>query len=95
MTGETRENRLRRLGMRCWRRGTKEMDLILGPFADAELAGLEPEALSLFEAFVAEEDHDLYSWITGTAAAPARYAAMTARIAAFARARHMPGATAR
>ena len=38
--GETAEARLKRMAMRSWRRGTKEMDLVLGPFADAHLAGL-------------------------------------------------------
>ena len=33
--GETREIRLRRLRLRSWRRGIREMDLILGGFADA------------------------------------------------------------
>ena len=32
---ETRETRIKRLRMRSWRRGIKEMDLILGGFADA------------------------------------------------------------
>lgn len=39
---ETPEIRLRRLKMRSWRRGMKEMDLILGHFADEVLTGLSP-----------------------------------------------------
>ena len=35
---ETAEARLKRMAMRSWRRGTKEMDLVLGPYADASLA---------------------------------------------------------
>ncbi|WP_199259801.1 FAD assembly factor SdhE [Paracoccus binzhouensis] len=58
------EARLKRLRMRSWRRGTKEMDLILGPFADSELAGLGAEELDLYEAVLAENDQDLYPWIT-------------------------------
>ena len=38
---ETAEARLKRMSMRSWRRGTKEMDLILGPWSDAHLAGLD------------------------------------------------------
>ncbi|MCG8444029.1 MAG: succinate dehydrogenase assembly factor 2, partial [Caulobacterales bacterium] len=34
------ESRLRRLSFRAWRRGFKEMDLLLGRFADARLMGL-------------------------------------------------------
>ncbi len=87
MGEETREVRLKRLRMRAWRRGTKEMDLILGPFADARLEALAPGDLDLFEALLAENDQDLYPWVTGAAAAPARYAALLAAIAAHARER--------
>jgi len=58
------EARLKRLRMRSWRRGTKEMDLILGPFSDSELDGLSPEELDLYEALLSENDQDLYPWIT-------------------------------
>ena len=82
------EARLKRLSMRSWRRGTREMDLILGPFADAHLAGLD--ALDLYEALLDENDQDLLPWMLGQAPAPARYAALVERIAAFARARLRP-----
>lgn len=67
---ETPGNRLKRLGMRSWRRGTKEMDLILGPWSDRNLAGLGTEDLDLYEALLAENDQDLYQWMTGQATAP-------------------------
>lgn len=67
---ETPETRLKRLGMRSWRRGTKEMDLILGPYADDALAHLDAAALEAYEALLNENDQDLYAWITGRAAAP-------------------------
>ena len=37
---ESDEIRLKRLRMRSWRRGMKEMDLILGPFSDSQLVDL-------------------------------------------------------
>jgi len=89
---ETPEDRLKRLKMRSWRRGTKEMDLILGPWADAHLAELSPERLDRFEALLAENDQDLYPWITGQTAAPEALASLLAEIAAFARARLGPSA---
>ena len=67
---ETPETRLKRLGMRSWRRGTKEMDLILGPYADAALARLDAAALEAYEALLNENDQDLYAWITGRTAVP-------------------------
>lgn len=41
------------------------MDLILGRFADAELARLSPTELDLFEALLEWPDPDLYGWVTG------------------------------
>lgn len=87
---ESPENRLRRLRLRSWRRGTKEMDLILGPWADARLAGLSPEALDRYEALLEENDQDLYAWVTGNTAPPAAHAALLSEIGAHARARFGP-----
>lgn len=89
---ETAEARLKRLRMRAWRRGTKEMDLVMGPFADAHLAGMDAATLDAFEALQAENDQDLISWVLGQAPAPAPHAALVARMAAFAKVRLMPGA---
>lgn len=57
------ETRIKRLRMRSWRRGMKEMDLILGPFADAHAAGLDAALLARYEALLEENDQDLYAWI--------------------------------
>lgn len=84
---ETAEARLKRLTMRSWRRGTKEMDLILGPFADAHLAGLDAATLDLYDALLAENDQDLIGWMLGQSAPPDPFAPLVARIAAFARTR--------
>lgn len=88
MTAETPESRLKRLRMRSWRRGTKEMDLILGPYADAHLAGMDGAALDAFEALLAENDTDLYPWITGAQPVPPQHAALIAVLRDFALARH-------
>lgn len=79
--------RLKRLAMRSWRRGTKEMDLILGAFADARLAAMTPSMLDRYEALLDENDHDLYAWISGALPMPARHAPLLPAIADFARAR--------
>ena len=82
------EARLKRLRMRSWRRGTKEMDLILGPFADSELPDLSPRDLDLYEAVLAENDQDLYPWITarmaGRQLGPDHISPMLDRVARFA-----------
>lgn len=85
MAGETREIRIKRLRMRAWHRGIKEMDLILGGWADKNLAKADDVALDLFERVLSEDDHDLYQWVSGQRPAPdymAEFAAELAKIAA-------------
>jgi antitoxin CptB len=84
---ETAEARLKRMSMRSWRRGTKEMDLILGPWSDVHLAGLDAARLETYEALLAENDQDLMAWVFGQAAPPEALAALLAEIAAYARGR--------
>jgi antitoxin CptB len=76
MTGTTRssdglDDRRKRLLFRCWHRGTREMDLILGRFADAEIAGLSDEELFQLEHLIEVPDPDLYAAVSGNAALPA------------------------
>lgn len=61
---ESPEHRLKRLHMRSWRRGMKEMDLILGPFADGQLADLTEAELDKYEIILEQNDQELYLWIT-------------------------------
>lgn len=84
---ETAEARLKRMAMRSWRRGTKEMDLILGPYGDAHLAGMDEPKLALYDRLLGENDQDLLPWVLGQTPAPADYTALIAEIGAFARAR--------
>jgi len=81
---ETRETRLKRLRIRSWRRGTREMDLILGGFADAQLAALAEAELDAYERLLEEADWDLYDWITGARPAPEGHRGMVARLRAVA-----------
>jgi antitoxin CptB len=78
---ETREIRVKRLRMRSWHRGIKEMDLILGGWADAHLDAVDDATLDAFEAVLAEADHDLYSWVSGQAEPPVSLAPILTRIA--------------
>ncbi|MEO9827394.1 MAG: succinate dehydrogenase assembly factor 2 [Paracoccaceae bacterium] len=77
---EEREKRLKRLAMRSWRRGTKEMDLILGPFWDAHGATLDADTLALYEDLLSENDQDLYQWVSGQVPTPERFAVIIARL---------------
>lgn len=87
---ETPEARLKRMAMRSWRRGTKEMDMILGPFADAHLAAMGPDDLDLFDRLLWENDQDLLPWVLGQVAAPDSYGDLIAKIGRFARNRLQP-----
>ncbi len=80
---EPDEVALKRLRLRSWRRGIKEMDLVLGAFADAELAALPAGDRRLYDSLLSENDHDLYGWFTGTLPAPARWEPILRRIQAF------------
>ena len=75
---ESPEARLKRLRIRGWRRGTKEMDLLLGPFCDALLEGTATCDLDALEALMSENDQDLYQWISGQAETPAAHVPMVA-----------------
>jgi antitoxin CptB len=70
---EPREILVKRLRFRSWRRGMREMDLLLGRFADRHLDELSRAQLAEYEALLEVADADLYNWLTGTAAVPADF----------------------
>jgi antitoxin CptB len=57
--------RRRRILFRAWRRGTRELDLLLGRFADAHIAALDDHRLAEFEALLDVPDGVVVDWITG------------------------------
>jgi antitoxin CptB len=89
MTGTTRssgglDNRRKRLLFRCWHRGTREMDLILGRFADAEIETLSEDELGTLERLIEVPDADLYAAISSDMPLPPEHAsALFDRIKAF------------
>lgn len=75
MSDEDREPvavRRKRLRFRAWHRGTKEMDLLMGPFADDRIDRLDEGQLAEFEHLLSEPEPDVYGWIVGNAAPPLR-----------------------
>ncbi len=56
------EIRRRRAAYRACHRGTKEMDLVLGRFATARLAGMTAQELDDFERLLALPDPLLTQW---------------------------------
>ncbi|MGJ8605415.1 MAG: succinate dehydrogenase assembly factor 2 [Marivita sp.] len=67
---ELREHRLKRLSMRSMRRGIKEMDIILSRYAELRLEGFDEAMLDRYDALLAENDQDLYQWVSGQKAPP-------------------------
>ena len=78
MTGTTRTSadldpRRKKILFRSWHRGIREMDLIMGGFADAHIGTLSEEELDVFEALIEVPDRDLFRWISGEAEVPENY----------------------
>jgi antitoxin CptB len=63
--------RRRRIKVRAWRRGMREVDLILGGFADAHLAELSETEIGEFERLLDAQERDVFSWISGELEVPA------------------------
>ena len=63
--------RRKRLRFRCWRRGSREADLLLGRFADAHLDRLEAPQLARLERLLECDDPDIWDWTVRGAAPPA------------------------
>jgi len=65
------DERRRRLLFRAWRRGVREMDLIVGRFADACIDAFDDAELDQFEQLIELPNAELYAWIVGDEAIPA------------------------
>ena len=78
MSGSTRSSadldpRRRKILFRAWHRGMREMDLIMGRFADDAIADFSDAELDEFERLIEVLDRDLLSWVTGEAPVPENY----------------------
>ena len=84
MTGMTRSSegldpRRRRLLFMCWHRGIREMDLIMGRFADENIDRLTDEEVAELEQLSEQRDQDLLGWFTGEFATPVEFDTPTFR----------------
>ena len=78
--GTDSDIRSRQLALRSGRRGLRELDLLLGQFAERELRRLPPESLALYEQLLDEEDTCILDWMTGAQPRPAKYDELILRI---------------
>lgn len=80
--------RRKKLRFRSWRRGTREMDLLLGQFADDRIQTMSEDELDAFAVVLRRGDQDLYEWVTGKRPWPADLDnALTLRLTRFAQRR--------
>jgi antitoxin CptB len=67
------DRRRERLRFRSWHRGTREIDFLLGRFADAHLPGFTETQLDNYDNLLQQSDPDLYNWMTGVEPIPAEH----------------------
>jgi len=72
-SGLSLDARRRRILFRSWHRGMREMDLVLGRFADAQIGNLSDSELDDYELLLEAADRDVFSWVTGEAEIPSLY----------------------
>jgi antitoxin CptB len=78
------EKRRRRAAYRACHRGTKEMDWILGRFAEAALGDMSADRLGLFERLLSLPDPDLQDMVLHPELKPAgEFAELVAAVRAF------------
>jgi len=74
------DERRRRILFRAWRRGAREMDLIMGRFADDNLATMSGDELDVFERLLDVPDSQALAWLVGEEPSPTEFGALVARL---------------
>ena len=73
-SSEGLDARRKRLLYRAWHRGTKELDILLGSFADKHVGALDETELDALEKLMQVPEPDLYNWLSGRVDPPDNYA---------------------
>lgn len=73
MSQNVLDERRRKLKFRAWRRGFREMDLLMGSFADAYLGEMSDDDLSEFERLLSTPDWEVYAWLIGQKNVPGNF----------------------
>ena len=83
-SSEGLDERRRKVLFRAWRRGVREMDLIVGRFADAHIDKFDDVGLDDFERLIEAPNAELYAWVIGAESVPAVHdTAVLAELRAF------------
>ena len=84
LSSEGLDERRRKLLFRCRHRGIREMDFVLGRFADAELPRLSDAELTEVESWLDIPDQRIFAWVNGSQATPPHIdTALFRRLCAF------------
>ena len=65
ISSEGLDPRRRRLLFRSWHRGIREMDMVYGRFADAQIAALSDTELDDYEKLLELRDQQVFDWVFG------------------------------
>lgn len=67
------EHRRKKLKFRAWHRGIKEMDLILGKYADEYLPQMSTAQMDQFSVLLKQADDEMYKWVSGALEVPEEF----------------------
>jgi antitoxin CptB len=76
------ESRIKRVLYRACHRGTKEMDFMLGRFAEAEAQTLPEAEFAILETMLTMPDQPIQSWLSGEET-PSEFRSVIGRIRRF------------
>lgn len=91
-TSDDLSPRRRKILYHAWHRGTRELDLLLGRFADDAIGTLTEGELDEFETLLEVDDRELFGWILGKLPVPdAAPKAVLAKVLAFSQTNPLAG----
>lgn len=68
---KTLDEKRKQLIFRSWHRGTREMDMIMGRFAEAHMADFTENQIAQYEELLQAPDPDIYEWVCRRSEVPA------------------------
>ena len=75
--------RMKRLKIQSWRRGMKEVDLILGTFFETQGTLLSKFELDLYERLLDQDDQIIFNWISEKSDPPDEFYSIVQKINLF------------
>ena len=73
-------NQKKRLKIQSWRRGMKEMDLILGNFIDKNIETLTHDEIADYERLLLQDDQLIFAWFCKSEKTPVEFISVVSKI---------------